>query len=88
MLIEFAPDYAVMPGASLKEIIDFSGMTLKEFSLRTGLTQQSIIMIIRGEQPITPDTANRLEFVTGTPARFWNNLESQYQKKLAKISKK
>jgi len=76
-LVEFSPDYAVIPGESLKEFLEFSGMSLKEFSLRTGLTQQSIIRIIKGEQPITPDTANRFELVTGTPARFWNNLESQ-----------
>ena len=63
-------------------------MSLKEFSLRTGLTQQSIIRIIKGEQPITPDTANRFELVTGTPARFWNNLESQYQEQLTKLREK
>jgi addiction module HigA family antidote len=87
-LVEFSPDYAVIPGESLKEFLEFSGMSLKEFSLRTGLTQQSIIRIIKGEQPITPDTANRFELVTGTPARFWNNLESQYQEQLAKLREK
>lgn len=87
-LIEFSPDYAVLPGESLKEFIEFSGMSLKEFSVRTGITQQSIIRIIKGHQPITPDTANRLELVTGTPARFWNNLESQYQEQLARLREK
>lgn len=85
---EFSPDYVVCPGETLQEVIEDLGMTLTEFAQRTGLTPQSIIRIIKGEQPITPDSANRLELVTGTPARFWNNLESLYQEQSAKIVEK
>ena len=88
MKYEFSPDYAVCPGETLKEVIDDLEMTLNEFAQRTSLTSQSIIRIINGDQPVTPDTANRLELVTGTPARFWNNLEALYQEQLAKIAEK
>ncbi|MCP4255277.1 MAG: ImmA/IrrE family metallo-endopeptidase [Candidatus Scalindua sp.] len=81
----FDPDYAVPPGETLKEVMESLDMTQKELSIRTGLTVQSLNRISKGEQPITYETANRLELTTGISARMWNNLESQYREQLAKI---
>lgn len=81
----FEPDYAVPPGKTLREVMMSLGMSQKELARRTGLTEQSLIRILRGEQPISYETANRLELTTGVPARFWNNLEAQYREQLAKI---
>ncbi len=81
----FSPDYATPPGETLKETIEFKGMTQKELSKRTGLTVQSINRIYNGDQPINYETANKLELVTGAPARFWNNLESKYREQLETI---
>lgn len=84
----YEPDYAIAPGETLKETIESLNMTQKELAIRTGLTEQTIIRIFKGEQPITYETANKLELVTGVPARFWNNLESNYREQLAKIEEK
>lgn len=81
----YEPDYAIAPGETLLETIDELGMSQKELALRTGLTAQSINRIIRGTQPITFETSNKLELATGVPARMWNNLESQYREQLSKI---
>lgn len=81
----FSPDYAICPGKTLKETMESMGMTQKELAQRTGLTVQSINRIFKGQQPINYETANRLELVTGTPARFWNNLEAKYREQLEKI---
>ena len=81
----FEPDYAVPPGETLSETIAELGMTQKDLARRAGLTEQSITRIINGRQPITVETAIRLEKVTGVPARLWNSLESGYQEQLAKI---
>lgn len=51
---------------------------------RSGLTVQTLNRIFKGEQPITYETSNRLELVTGIAAAFWNNLETQYREQLAK----
>lgn len=80
----FEPDYAVPPGETLRETIEFLGMTQKELSARTGLTVQSLNRILKGEQPITYETANILELVLNVPASMWNNLEAQYRGQLAK----
>lgn len=82
---KFKPEYAVPPGETLKEVMDSMGMTQKEFAIRTELTVQTLNRIFKGEQPITYETSDRLEMVTGTPARFWNNLEGLYREQLAKI---
>ena len=85
---EYDPDFAVPPGETLRETIDELGMTQKDLAIRTELTPQTIIRILSGEQPITYETAAKLEMVTGVPARMWNNLEMQYREQLAKIEER
>ena len=82
----FAPDYAVPPGKTLQEIMASLGMSQREMAMRTGLTVQTLIRIFKGDQPISYETASRLELVTGVPARYWNNLELQYQEQIARLA--
>lgn len=82
----FEPDYAVPPGETLQETIEALGMTQRDLAKRTGMAPKTINQIIKGKAPITPDTAILLERVTGIPARFLNNLESNYREQLAKIA--
>jgi len=84
----FEPDYAVAPGATLQELMESLEMTQKELATRTGLTEQSLTRIIKGDQPISYETANRLELVTQVPARLWNNLEAQYREQKAKLEER
>jgi len=81
----FEPDYAVPPGESLAEVMESLGMGQKELAKRAGITVQSLNRIFKGNQPITYETANRLELATGVSATMWNNLEAQYREQLAKI---
>lgn len=85
---KFKPDYAISPGDTLLEVMESLEMTKKDLAVRTGLTEQTLIRIFKGEQPISYETANRLELVTQVPARFWNNLEVQYQEQKAKIEER
>jgi HTH-type transcriptional regulator / antitoxin HigA len=81
----FEPDYAVAPGDTLRETMDALDMNQKELAIRAGITQQTLIRIFKGEQPISYETANRLELAVGVPASMWNNLEAQYREQLAKV---
>jgi len=85
---EFDPDFAIPPGETLQEVMTSLDMSQKELAVRTGLTVQSIIRIFKGEQPITYETANRLELATNVPANMWNNLEAQYREQLAKLDER
>jgi addiction module HigA family antidote len=84
----FEPDYAVAPGETLLEVMTSLEMSQKELARRLQLTEQTLIRIIKGEHPLTYATANRLELVTRVPARFWNNLEANYQEQSAKLEER
>lgn len=81
----FEPDYAVVPGDTVREIMECRGMTQKDFANRLDTTPQTLNRIFNGDQAITPDMANKLEKVTGTSAAFWSNLETLYRTQLVKI---
>ncbi len=77
----YFPDFKVTPGAVLQETIDSLGMSQAGLATRTGLSRKTVNQIIQGEEPITHETALRLERVTNVPAHFWNNLEAKYRER-------
>ena len=82
----YRPDYAVAPGETIREQMDHYGWSQQELAIRLDTTPQTINRIFKGEQPITLETANKLERVLGAPARFWNNLELNYREQLTKLA--
>jgi addiction module HigA family antidote len=82
------PDYAVAPGEVLQETIDALGMTQADLAKRTGLSKKTVNQIIQGREPVSHDSALRLERVTGVAARVWNNLEAAYRERLARRQEK
>src|SRR2546421_478946 len=78
----------VPPGATLQEALDNLAMSQAELALRTGLSKKTVNQIIGGHEPITYETAERLERVTGVPASLWNNLESTYRGRLARLKER
>jgi len=81
----FQPDYVIPPGETLKETLETIGMSQTDLAERTGRPKKTINEIIMGKTAITPETALQLERVLGVPASFWNNLERNYQERLARI---
>lgn len=79
---------AVPPGDILSEYLNARGMTQAELSDRTGLAKKTINEIIKGKAALTPETALKLERALGRPARFWNNLELQYQEDIVQRDEK
>ena len=81
----FQPDYAFPPGETLLETLESLGLTQKELATRMGRPLKTINQIIKGTAQIMPETALQLEKVTGVPASFWNNAESHYRERLARL---
>ena len=81
----FEPDYAVLPGETLNETLERTGMSQTALAERTGLSRKTINGIINGSEPLTPDTAIALEKVFGVPARFWINLQKNYDEASARL---
>ena len=84
----YQPDYAVPPGATLRETIDHYGISQAELAERTGRPKKTINEIIQGKAAITPETALQFERVLKVPDSFWNNLERNYQQALARHREK
>jgi HTH-type transcriptional regulator / antitoxin HigA len=53
---------------------------------RTGLSETHISQIINGAEPITSETALKLEITLGIPATFWSNLQKNYELTIARIA--
>jgi HTH-type transcriptional regulator/antitoxin HigA len=82
------PDIAIPPGEYLAEEIEARGMSQKELARRMGRPLNTINEIVNGKKAITAETALQLEEVMPEiSARFWLNLETDYQLAKALISK-
>jgi HTH-type transcriptional regulator / antitoxin HigA len=82
------PDIAIPPGEYLAEEIEARGLTQKELARRMRRPLNAINEIVNGKKAITAETALQLEEVMPEiPARFWLNLESDYQLTKALINR-
>ncbi len=73
------------PGDSIKEHIDYIGMSQVELAKRLGRSVPKLNELIKGKAPITKETATKLEYVLGVASSFWLNLEHHYQDELLEI---
>ena len=74
------PDVAIPPGEYLAEELKARGMSQKELARCMGRPLNALHEIIHGKKAITAETALQLEDVMPEiPARFWLNLETDYQ---------
>ena len=83
------PDIAIPPGEYLAEEIEARGMSQKELARRMGRPLNAINEIVNGKKAITAETALQLEdAMPEIPARFWLNLETDYQLTKALINRR
>lgn len=83
------PDIAIPPGECLAEEIAARGITQKDLAARMGRPPNAINEIIKGKKSITAETALQLETtMPEIPARFWLNLETDYQLARALINRR
>lgn len=88
MSTQFKPDYAVPPGDVLADEMEAAQITQSELADRTGLARKTINEIVNGKSPITSETALKFEKVFPRPARFWLNLERNYQETKARLQRR
>jgi HTH-type transcriptional regulator/antitoxin HigA len=77
---EANPDVAIPPGEYLAEEIEAREISQKELARRMGRPANAINEIVNGKKSITAETALQIEAVMPEiPAKFWLNLETDYQ---------
>ncbi|MFA4835353.1 MAG: HigA family addiction module antitoxin [Dehalococcoidia bacterium] len=83
------PDIAIPPGEYLAEEIEARDISQTELARRMGRPLNTINEILKGKKAITAETALQLEEVMPQiPARFWLNLETDYQLTKTLISRR
>ena len=84
-MLEIEPRLApVHPGEILvEEFLKPMGMSAYALAARLHVSRPRIERLVRGENPVRPDTALRLARLFGTTAQFWLNLQSRYDLAIA-----
>src|SRR6266436_10281385 len=76
---EWMPNWAIHPGALLEEHLEARGLSQAEFARLAGLTPKLVSTIIKGVNPVTADTAIRLERVLGLKAYIWTGIQAKWE---------
>jgi addiction module HigA family antidote len=75
----YRPDYAVPPGALLREWLQTHEISPEDLARRSGLTVHSIDEILAGRGTIGPDVAIKLQRSLGVDASVWLAMEANYR---------
>lgn len=81
---QYIPDIVFHPATTLNEKLNEMGMSIKEFALRTGKPEKTIIAVLKEESSLTPEMAILFENVTQIPAKFWINKQARYNEYVAR----
>lgn len=84
---EYYPQEVSHPASTLGEKLDEMSMSRKEFALRTGKPEKTIIAVLKGESSITSEMAILFENITKIPAHFWLNRQAQYNEYKARLKR-
>lgn len=73
-----APDWAIHPGEHLAEHIEARDWSQAEFARLADLSPKLVSTIISGSNPVTAETALKLERVLGMKAYIWTALQADW----------
>lgn len=83
--IEYNDTIAFHPGYYIKEIVDESGLTQKDFAKRLDTSQKNLSLLLRGEQSLSVYIAIKLSRMLGTSVSYWLNLQNTYDTLIAEF---
>lgn len=88
MSYPFDPDWVVSPGETLRECLEERGFDPEDFAggdgyWLFGITRAQMRGLLDGDDPIDAELAEKLERLTGVPARMWLALEHNFRVGLA-----
>ena len=73
----------IHPGEHLALELEELGLSASELARKLGVPANRVTAILNGQRSITGDTALRLGHFFGTSPRFWLNLQSLYDLRMA-----
>ncbi|RLD84776.1 MAG: XRE family transcriptional regulator [Bacteroidetes bacterium] len=87
-LNEYYPQEVLHPCETLNEKLEEMRMSRKEFALRTGKPEKTIVAVLKGESSVTPEMAVMFENITKIPAHFWLNKQARFNEYKARLNRK
>lgn len=79
---------AFHPGTYVEELVNDLNITQSEFADRLGTSAKTVSKVIKGEDRISRDLANKLSKLSGISVKTWLNLQSNYDAKVIEITEK
>ena len=76
-------EFIIHPGETLKEVLEDRGMSQRELSIRTDVTEAHVSKVANGQKAISVGYAKKLEYALNIESSFWINLQANYDKELA-----
>lgn len=74
----------IHPGEMLRDELDALGLSARRFAAHIGVPPNAVTEILNGERRVTAPMALRLGKAFGIDPRYWTNLQSIYETKLAR----
>ena len=84
-IVEYKDLIAFHPGQYLGELIEDYEMTQKEFAENLGVSPKTISKLVKGEESISNEIAQKLEKFTNISMKTWFNLQNAYDVKMAEF---
>jgi len=84
-IVEYKDIIALHPGQYLGELIEDYNLTQKEFAEKLGVSPKMIRKLVKGEQSISNEIAQKLEKFTNISMKTWLNLQNAYDVKMAEF---
>lgn len=85
---DYVSPFAVHPGETVKEALEFAEMSQADLSLRADISEKTISQILNGIQPVSPETALKLERVLGLSYELLVGMQAQYEADIFRLSEK
>ena len=67
------------PGYYLQQDLDALKLFPKEFSQRSGISEEQVLGILKGNIPLDPSLADKLSASFGSSASLWLGLQKDYE---------
>lgn len=80
--------FAIHPGETIKDALEYNSMSQNELSLRTGISEKTISLILNGKEPVTADTALKLERVLEVDQNLLVSMQARYGADLTRLAEK
>ena len=84
-IVEYKDLIAFHPGQYIGELIEDYNMTQKEFAEKLGVSSKTISQLVKGEESISNEIAQKLAKFTNISMKTWLNLQNAYDVKMAKF---